>query len=212
MQLELAAYGWRGSEWNFLYPDDLPSEWRLDYYANTFDTIVVPATAWQDATIDEARGWLDEVPAGFRFYWEPGDAEGAVRLLELLPLVAQAPGQVSGWLFRSGLKLEQRLFSELAARLAGGAYGDTPLPAVQAEQLASEGITLCWQDGGELNCRGNGLRVMQLTAMPDMRALRQLIDEQAAAGAHRLLLLLQPTALTSAQMHDLLTFVTLVNG
>jgi len=212
MQLELAAYGWQGSEWDHLYPDDLPPEWRLEFYANTFDSIVVPASVWQSATIDEASGWLAESPAGFRFYWELADAEGAARLLELLPQAKNTPGEVAGWLFRSGLKLEQKLFQALATSLPGGAFGESPLPSVQAEQLAAEGITLCWQDGGNLNCRGSGLRVMSLMTKPEPRALRRLAEEQAAAGASRLMLLLLPGAVTSAEMHDLLTLVSLLNG
>jgi len=212
MHLELAAYGWEGSEWDSFYPDDLPSEWRLDYYANTYDAIVVPASAWQSATIDEAKEWLAEAPAGFRFYWELADAAGAARLLELLPLVENTAGQVAAWLFRSGLKLEHRLFNILATQRPGGTYGEAPLPAVQTEQLAAEGITLCWQDGVQLNCRGNGLRILQLTTMPELRDLRQLADAQQTAGANRLLLLLKPGAVTPAQMHDLLTLTNLING
>jgi hypothetical protein len=212
MQLELAAYGWQGPEWSSLYPDDLPSEWRLDYYGNEFSAIVVPAATWQATSIDEASGWLAEAPAGFRFYWELEDADGAARLLELLSQADNGQGLLAGWLFRTGLKLEYGLFQALAAKLPGAAYGKSPLPTVQAEQLAAEGITLCWQDGEQLNCRGNGLRVLQITSYPDLRTLRQTVEEQAAEGVGRLLLLLKPRAATPAQMHDLLTFITLLSG
>jgi len=212
MHLELAAYGWLGEEWNSLYPDDLPTDWRLDYYTNTYQAIIVPGSSWSHATIDEALGWLADAPEGFRFYWELTDAEGAARLLELLPKVEHTPGEVAGWLFRSGLKLEHGLFKDLVEQLPGGAYGEAPLPIVQAEQLAAEGITLCWQDGVELNCRGNGLRVVQLSSMPELKNLRQLADTQASSGASSLVLLVLPGAVTSSQMFDLLTLTYLLNG
>lgn len=212
MQLELAAYGWQGPEWATLYPDDLPPEWRLDYYGNEYAAIVVPAAAWQKATIDEALLWLEEAPPGFRFYWELADADDAARLLELLARAHSAQGQLAGWLFHSGLRLEHGLLKALSAVLPGAAFGEAPVPAVRAEQLAAEGLTLCWQDGEQLNCRGNGLRVLQISSAPDLRSLRQTIEDQASAGAGRLLLLLKPGAVTSAQMHDLLTFIALLNG
>jgi hypothetical protein len=213
MELEFAAYGWQGAAWDDIYPDDLPADWRLDYYGNEFDSMVVPASDWRAASIDEAGRWLEDTPEGFRFYWELDDADGAVRLLELMSEERGGlPGRPAGWLFRDGLKLEHDLLNRLVTVLPGAAYGEAPVPMVQTEQLAAEGITLCWQDGYTLNCRGNGLRVMQITVPPDLRLLRQSIEEQAAAGAERMLLLLKPEAASAASMRDLHTFISLLNG
>lgn len=212
MELELATYGWEGSAWDALYPDDLPTDWRLDYYANEYAAIVVPAASWGGATIDEASDWLEQVPDGFRFYWEVADADGAVRLLELLEQGSHGPGQLSGWLFHSGVRLEHGLLLALTALLPGAVFGEAPVPAVRAEQLASAGLTLCWQDGDELNCRGRRLRVLQINHPPDLKSLRRIVDEQAAAGTERLLLLLSAEALTPTLMPELSTFITLLNG
>ncbi len=212
MELEFAAYGWLGPAWEVLYPEDLPPEWHLDYYSNEFGAVVVPATDWQSVSIDEANRWLAEAPQGFKFYWEIDDADDAARLLELLSRNADGSEKLAGWLFRSGLKLEHDLLKRLTAALPGAAYGESPVPTVQTERLASEGITLCWQDEYALNCRGTGLRVLQISQSPDLRRLRQSIDEQAAAGTERLLLLLKPEAATFALMRDLYTLSTLLNG
>jgi len=212
MQLEIAAYGWLSAEWDSFYPDDLPPEWRLDYYANEFSAVIVPAQTWQGESIDEASRWLEEAPSGFNFFWELDDADGAARLLELMTHIVPGRGQVAGWLFQSGLRLEHGLFEALASALPGAAFGASPLPLVQAEQLAAEGITLCWEDGEQLNCRGTGLRVLQLASYPDLRQLRQIIEEQAADGTEKLLIMIKPGAVTTAQMHDLLTLITLFNG
>ena len=213
MELEFAAYGWLGPAWDGLYPNDLPSDWRLDYYGNEFRTVVVPAEDWRVASIDEACRWLEEAHQGFRFYWEIDDAEGAVRLLELLSRQQGDKGVIpAGWLFQGGLKLEYGLLKQLAAALPGAAYGEAPVPAVQTEHLAAEGLTLCWQDGYTLNCRGGGVRVLQITTPPDLRRLRRSVDEQAAAGASRLLLLLKPEAASAALMRDLHTFTLLIKG
>jgi hypothetical protein len=212
MKLEIAAYGWQGAAWDGLYPDDLPPEWRLEYYGNEFAAVVVPAATWQSTTIDEAIVWLGEAPPGFRFYWELADADDAARLLELLSQADSEQGRLAGWLFHGTFRPERGLLKALTAVLPGAAYGEAPLPARQAEQLAAEGITLCWQDGDELNCRGSGLRVLQITARPDLRTLRRIVEEQAAAGAKRLLLLLKPVVESPALMRELHTFTTLING
>lgn len=35
-----------GGEWDVWYPDDLPPEWRLDYYANEFRALFLPVSLW----------------------------------------------------------------------------------------------------------------------------------------------------------------------
>ena len=40
--LRLGARGWRHAHWeNDFYPDDLPPDWQLAYYANEFSTVLV---------------------------------------------------------------------------------------------------------------------------------------------------------------------------
>ena len=212
MLLELAAYGWDGPVWSIFYPEDLPQEWRLDYYSNEFTSLVVPADDWAGVSIDEAADWLAEAPEGFHFYWEIADADGASRLLELASQQGESDGQLAGWVFKSGLMLEHGLFEALSGCLPGAAYGQHPVSAVQAEQLAAQGITLCWQDEAVLNCRGRGLRVLQISQRPDMRALRRTIEEQHAAGVERLLLLIEPNPQTLSAIRDLQTFTTLLSS
>lgn len=212
MLIELAAYGWDGPAWSAFYPEDLPPEWRLDYYSNEFGSLVVPAADWARVSIDEAARWLGEAPQGFRFYWELADAEGATRLLELASQEREVADHLGGWLFQSGLILERELFEVLSNCLPGAGYGRRPVPALQAELLASQGVTLCWQEEVALNCRGTGLRVLEISQRPDLRALRRTVDEQYAAGVEQLLLLLQPNAQTLPALQELHTFTTLLNG
>ena len=46
--MNLGAYGWRHKHWsNTFYPEDLPvdadDDWRLAYYSNEFNAVLVPA-------------------------------------------------------------------------------------------------------------------------------------------------------------------------
>lgn len=213
MQIELAAYGWQGAPWSALYPEDMPPEWRLDYYSNEFSSLVVPAADWGRASIDEASGWLAEAPPGFRFYWEIADAGGASRLLELVSRQAPPHGErLGGWVFQAGLILEPAIFDALASCLPGAAYGERPVSVQQAEQLAAQGITLCWQEGMKLNCRGRRLRVLCIPQPPDLRQLHQAVEEQRAAGVEQLLLVVEPDPKAQSTLRQLQTFLNLVNS
>jgi hypothetical protein len=52
------------------YPDDLPPEWRLAYFANVCWAVAVPAAHWRAASVADARAWARDTPSRFRFYLE----------------------------------------------------------------------------------------------------------------------------------------------
>jgi hypothetical protein len=58
--------GWKG----VFYPDDLPPEWRLSYFANEFSAVLVPQYAWEGEDKVPLGGWVDDVSDGFRFFLE----------------------------------------------------------------------------------------------------------------------------------------------
>lgn len=69
--LIIAARGWRHKHWlGTYYPDDLPEEWQLTYYANDFSAVLVPDDYWDDERGYELDNWLDAVGDDFRFYLE----------------------------------------------------------------------------------------------------------------------------------------------
>lgn len=77
--VSVGAYGWRHSHWSgSFYPEDLPvsadEDWRLSYYSNEFNCVLVPADYWlglngKNDAID-CHHWLDEVNDGFQFLVE----------------------------------------------------------------------------------------------------------------------------------------------
>ena len=69
------ARGWDHPEWvgPSFYPDELPPEWRLSYYAHFFGCVLVSAAAWRAAGAAGAASWLADTPAGFRFLLESGE-------------------------------------------------------------------------------------------------------------------------------------------
>ncbi len=85
--IHLYARGWAHAGWyGGFFPEDLPAEWRLSYYANEFSGVLVPEADWRKAGEAELAGWAEEVPAGFRFYLEaesPTHPEDARRVRRL---------------------------------------------------------------------------------------------------------------------------------
>ncbi len=69
------------------YPDDLPADWRLGFYANAFTAVLVPRQHWMNLSTDERDEWQD-LPEVFHLYLEaqsPQDDESLSALQALLP-------------------------------------------------------------------------------------------------------------------------------
>ena len=73
-QLLLGTVGWTRDDWaQTYYPDDLPEDWRLSYYANDCNAVLLSHAAWQpDSEIHEALA--DEVPPALHFFLLDGPA------------------------------------------------------------------------------------------------------------------------------------------
>ena len=62
VEVRVGCYGWQWSQWErSFYPEDLPEDWQLDFYANYFRTVLVPHSQWLSADEEELEGWLDSV-------------------------------------------------------------------------------------------------------------------------------------------------------
>lgn len=74
-RVHVGAIGWEHPHWvGSFYPEDLPAEWRLAYYNQWFDCVLVPASRWRAATEEEMIGWREDTLARFRFILEAGPA------------------------------------------------------------------------------------------------------------------------------------------
>jgi len=71
MGIEVIARDWDRPDWRGeFYPEDLPEDWRLSYFANAFESVLVPATSWHEAPLERLAQWAKDVPDRFRFYLE----------------------------------------------------------------------------------------------------------------------------------------------
>jgi hypothetical protein len=54
--------------WRAFYPEDLPQDWRLAFYAHYWKDLLIPACEWGSFTADS--GWIKELPDTLRLYFE----------------------------------------------------------------------------------------------------------------------------------------------
>lgn len=70
--LTIGAVGWLRNDWigNF-YPEDLPEEWRLDFYSNQFYCVLVKQEDWLEWSEDDCEEMADALEGeSFRFIYE----------------------------------------------------------------------------------------------------------------------------------------------
>ncbi len=72
--IDVAPEGWWAlAAADSFFPEDLPADWRLTYYANTFNAVLIPASYWTAVPARTLADWRADVHPGFRFYLErPG--------------------------------------------------------------------------------------------------------------------------------------------
>ena len=71
MQIVVGAYGWQHEQWEkTFYPEDIPPDWRLNYYANEFEAVLVPFRIWSTSDNSELKKWMGDLPENFQLFFE----------------------------------------------------------------------------------------------------------------------------------------------
>lgn len=131
--INLGAYGWRHSHWsNTFYPDDLPvselEDWRLTYYSNEFNAVLVPADYWKKTQDVDCEAWLDAVHEGFQFFVECHvDMLDSISMSELADNLKELQPQLSALVFLDEKQIMpesiKRQFYSLADSLMVDTFG-----------------------------------------------------------------------------------------
>ncbi|MDM7321963.1 MAG: hypothetical protein P3W87_001495 [Gammaproteobacteria bacterium] len=85
--IRLGSFDWRHAAWQGrFYPEDLPEDWQLAFYANEFDALGLAAEAWFAPSLEELAGWVKDTREGFYFYpelpaWQVPDLEVRLKVL-----------------------------------------------------------------------------------------------------------------------------------
>ncbi len=145
--LQVGAYGWDHESWvgNF-YPEDMPAEWRLDFYANSFRTILVPQSVWSLWDEEQIEEVAEAVEGEFGFYFELKGRPSAEQLSQLAQITKQFHKLAQGIVLFS-----EESFSEQT-------LGGLPVTLFSKTQRLNG---WCWQHEG-WSCSGNPCGVVQL--------------------------------------------------
>ncbi|SCZ50582.1 DUF72 domain-containing protein [Thiohalomonas denitrificans] len=182
--MQIGAYGWDHDGWQgHFYPDDLPAEWRLGYYAGEFSAVVVPVADWIGLTPEMADEWRSDTSAEFRFYLElPGEGAPSMEPGRLSAIAAPLGERLGGLVADFGCEPPPR------ALLAGEWTALAPVGLIAAADCADAQVDICSSDGSR--CRGPGrLALRRCTeSRVEPRALREFLELLAATGAEEGLL------------------------
>jgi len=101
LALDLVTHGWEIPGWErAFYPEGLPEDWRLTYFANEFPAVLVPSGHWTRAGDAAIRAWSADVHENFRFYLEDPEAGSAPEVRE--GAVAALGTRFAGWVTAPG--------------------------------------------------------------------------------------------------------------
>ncbi len=166
------AADWTGG----FYPEALPEDWRLGYYANHLRAVLVPADTVARADAAQARTWAEETYDEFRFVLEvPATSPEISRLIE--PIRSQVAGLLlhtpdvveAGWL-ASRLR---ELTSLLPVCVDLPAAARTP---ALLGVLAHHGAGLCWHADTEAAPVPGGKFMVALSSAWKPKAQRGVLD------------------------------------
>ena len=131
--INLGAYGWRHPHWlNTFYPEDLPvsepEDWRLTYFSNEFNAVLVPASYWQTGEKVDCERWLDAVHEKFQFFVEcQSRMFQHISLSEFIASMKKLKPQLAGLVFlenkQAALNVEQDPFKALTDALEVDVFG-----------------------------------------------------------------------------------------
>ena len=157
--IEIGAVGWDRPD--PFYPDDLPEDWHLAYYANAYRSVWVPVEVWLGDALPDTAVWREDVDEAFRF----------VAALDERVSALPAPQAVGTALARLGEQLSAVVASEAvyAAVMPAGSTFTRIDPAQVWSPDAAGSAPIGRLDGATLN---------------SPRAMREVLEAFAGMGEH----------------------------
>lgn len=181
--LEIGSYGWQHPAWvDTFYPEELPEEWQLPYYANEFRFVLVPVQDWSKADEETLEQWRDDVHEQFRFMFEltPEAVKNAGQSLDAL--TERFADVLNGFVFRTGSsRLRDELTTlqqlrEKARVFVDFGPGREPDEA-ERSLLEQHGLAFCWHLGNPENLQGAELALLESSdAIRDKRKLSAMMQ------------------------------------
>ena len=151
--LLIGACGWSHPDWtDDFYPEDLPVDWRLGYYANEFPVVLVTEEEWRFPEAD-VQTWCEESETSFRFILEITASTVEEVQSQLDRAAAFSDRCIGSLLCVSGntdLSLLENLLDQVAAFSPVCVdYSNKEVTESVIQVLQQRQISLCWHGEGE---------------------------------------------------------------
>ena len=176
LNLSLGANGWQHSHWmDDFYPDDLPEDWRLTYYSNEFNSILLPVSCWQSESEPDCDDWLDNVHEEFEFFVEcRGDMFEHVSREVLVGCLQALQPQLSGLVFLDNKQnMSEQVhgqFIELFKQVDVAVFSTNPSLFSAQREIQLKSI---WQ---QAQLQGSSFAFIE-NDLTDLRAARVIVDD-----------------------------------
>jgi hypothetical protein len=70
-RVRIGTMGWQFENWNkSYYPEDIPPQWKLGFYANDFTAVVVPESLWVDVELNQLAEMAEDLHEDFALYFQ----------------------------------------------------------------------------------------------------------------------------------------------
>jgi len=199
------SLGWTHADWdNDYYPEDLPEDWRLDYYSHHFQFILMQTNEWLHVSPRDIEQWLDDVNDAFEFFLaiQP-EAINSTSIKQIAIIKAGLGGRLQGLVILNAKStLPESVIQPLSALTT--VYLDTDL----LTDLPA-GTNPCWRNEREVSDCVIGFIPPPITK--DMRAMRAHIESfLQQCQAQRLYLVYEGQAPSTKAMQDAQVIIQLL--
>jgi len=166
--LEIGAFGCMHSGWDDnYYPEDLPEDWRLDFYSHHFNVLLMPFADWKQASEDDVEQWLSDVKTDFVFFLQLSQVPDQATIQQLQMIKGVLTERLAGLVWQGDSAVLQ---SDDIAVLQGIA---TVL--IDSDDSANDKqMQCCWRDGRRV--QSTILGIISAEQSTDTRAMRKLIE------------------------------------
>jgi uncharacterized protein YecE (DUF72 family) len=184
--IEIGALGWLHEGWqDQFYPDELPEDWQLSYYANEFRFVVIPCDQWMRAEQDEMEQWLDDVHDQFSFFAEINHASLETGRLQLEQLLNVMGERFAGLVYRDSVDALAGDISVLQ-ELNSIRSVHVDVPGAEGMEIIKQGdLHPCWRQGDEFPVQAGGLGfIPRSDDLANQRELRKILQSFLSNAAN----------------------------
>lgn len=200
-EILMGACGWDYPQWqDEFYPEDLPPEWRLAYYANEFPVVLIPQSYWsaEPQTISQWSEETDERPLFIAEMPTPDVLESqgcsAAQWFEKLsPLRERLLGVCCQAVSEAALNAALDVIPVQVPVCVQRGAGATDPQYRPKGAAAQRELGCCWNGSGNADCMHHGPLAIARVDSQQMhpRELREVVEScRRAAHANRVVVLL----------------------